>query len=122
MDAQCLQDWITLSAAQIVHSLPQSVHEYLDICQHEDLVFYLNVTNVVGTPTLSYETSPTREETTFLPMLAPIALAAGPVRVDRAAFATAAVPPARFVRWRIAGNNAAWSATFRIWVAAYTFT
>lgn len=121
MEASLLQDWITINGRDGVLSLPQSAHTYLDIGRHEDLVFYLDVRNVSGGPNIAYETSPTQQDASFLSMVAAVPLAVG-TRVDRVMFATAAVPPARYVRWRLSVGAGNWSATFRVWLAAYAFS
>lgn len=102
--------------------MAQSAHDYLDLGHYEDLVFTLQVTNIVNGPvTMYYETSPTQEDNGFLAMLFPFTMALG-VRVDKAFFATAAVPPARYARWRLVGpGTAQFGVSFRIWLAAYSF-
>jgi hypothetical protein len=123
MDTCLLQDWITVGAHDTggPTSVIQSAHQYVDLGQFEDLVFYLDVRKYTGSVAASYETSPTRQDSSFLPMLAPITLAAIGLRVDKAFFSTAAVPPARYVRWRLSTGGGAWSATLRIWMTAYKF-
>lgn len=123
MDAALLQDSLTINGGDGIRSITQSAHQYLDIGRNEDLVFYLDIKNVsgTGTVTVSYETSPTPQDSSFLPMIAPVTISAAGLRVDRAAFSTAAVPPARYVRWRLQCTGGPWSATFRIWVAAYSY-
>lgn len=119
MDTFLLQDWITIAGHEPV-SIAQSAHQYVDIGRHEDLVFYLDVRECSGGVVASYETAPTRQDGAFFAMIAPITLVAG-VRVDRVFFSTAAVPPARFVRWRLSASSANCTATFRVWVCAYAF-
>lgn len=125
MDAALLQDSLTINGGGGIPSIIQSAHQYLDIGRNEDLVFYLdvkNVSNVSGPVTISYETSPTPQDSSFLAMIAPITISTPGLRVDRAAFSTAAVPPARYVRWRLSSAGTSnWGATFRIWVAAYSY-
>jgi hypothetical protein len=130
MDGWLLQDFCTISGNFTggVASIPQSAHRYLDIGEHEDLVFYLDVRNfaaTTGTVSMAYETAPTQEDQAFLPMVAPFALTGPGVRVDRAFFSTAGIPPARFVRWRLflggTPTGGVWDATFRVWVAAYSY-
>lgn len=115
-----LQDWVTVNAAD-GQTVPQSAHQYIDLGQFEDLVFYLDVRQFENAPILSYETAPSRQDSSFLPMIAPIAISAVGVRVDRAMFSTAAVPPARYVRWKITTVGGTWNMTFRIWMTAYRF-
>lgn len=115
-----LQDWITVNAADN-QVIAQSAHQYVDLGQFEDLVFYLDVRKFESGPILGYETSPTKQDSSFLPMIAPIAITTVGVRVDRAMFSTAAVPPARYVRWKITTGGGTWAMTFRIWMTAYRF-
>ncbi len=124
MDTCLLQDWITVNASDTgsPSSVTQSAHQYIDLGRFEDLVFYLDVRRYTGAVVaVNYETSPTRQDSSFLPMIAPITLAAIGLRVDKAFFSTAAVPPARYVRWRLSTLGGAWSATLRIWMTAYKF-
>ena len=125
MDAVLLQELLTINAGDGVTSITQSAHQYLDIGQNEDLVFYLDVRDFLGTPlTISFETSPTPQDSSFLAMIAPTSIVAKGLTVSRAAFSTAAVPPARYVRWRLQGPGAGaggWNMTFRVWLAAYGY-
>ena len=125
MEAALLQELVTLTAADGVTSLTQSAHQYLDIGQNEDLVFYLDVRNVTATGVnVFFDTSPTPQDSTFLAMLAPVFVTAAGLTVSRAAFSTAAVPPARYVRWRLglpSGGAGPWNMTFRVWVACYGY-
>jgi hypothetical protein len=125
MEAALLQELVTLTAADGVTSLSQSAHQYLDVGQNEDLVFYLDVRNVSPSGvTISYETSPTPQNSGFLAMIAPTLVTTARLVVSRAAFSTAAVPPARYVRWRLglpSGGAGPWNMTFRVWVACYGY-
>lgn len=125
MESCLLQDWITVKAqdASPATTVTQSAHQYVDLGRFEDLVFYLDVRRYTGAGgvIVSYETSPTKQDSFFLAMIAPITISAVGLRVDRAFFATAAVPPARYVRWRLSTGGGAWDATFRIWMTAYKF-
>jgi hypothetical protein len=122
MDAALLQSWTTIAGTSVIASVPQSAHEYLDIGEHEDLAFYLDVRRLTGGVTINYETSPTAEDSGFLPIIRPFAISAMGLRVDNAFFAFAATPAARFVRWRLSNSGGVnWNVTFRIWVVAYAF-
>lgn len=120
MDGLLLQDWVTIrSNGDVSAWVTQGADCWIDLEEYEDLVFYLDVREVSGGAVqMNYQTSPTKLETSFLPMLPPFTLAAG-VRVDRAFFATAAVPAARYVRWTLTGPVGTWDATFRIWLATF---
>ena len=128
MDGWLLEDYITISGkpGAGVYSIAQSSHKYMDVGDYEDLVFYLDVRNYSGgggTLSVAYETSPTREDSTFLAMMAPVALSQPGLVVTAAPFAIASTPAARFVRWRLFAPLAtgAWEATFRILVTAYSY-
>lgn len=125
MESVLLQELATLSGRDGIANIVQSAHQYLDIGQNEDLVFYIDVRDLSptsGNLSIVYETSPTAQDSSFLGMLAPLVLKTAGVRADRAAFSTAAVPPARFVRWRLQCSGGPWNVTFRIWVAAYSYS
>ena len=119
MQTVLLQDWLTIAGHDGIGPIAQSAHDYVDLGDHEDLVFYLQVADASGGPALSYQTSPTRQDSSFLPMIAPVTMSPG-TRADRVFFATAAVPPSRYVRWSVKGGTA-FSTTFRVWVCAYSF-
>jgi hypothetical protein len=123
-----LQDWTTMSGFSgssgppVVTSIPQGAASWLDIGDYEDLVFTLDVREATNANTqLVYETSPTKQDASFVAMLPAFSVAMGQ-RVDRVYTNMSAVPPARFVRWRItcieSGN---YDLTFRIWLAAFAW-
>lgn len=121
MEGLLLQDWVTVSSNGAVSpSITQGADGWLDLEDYEDLVFYIDVRDVTvgGGVKMGYQTSPTKLETSFLAMVPPFTVATG-VRVDRGLFSTAAVPPARYVRWQLTGPAGTWGATFRIWLAAF---
>lgn len=128
MRGYLLQDWTTVrgdsgTVGPLVSAIAQGAASWLDIGDYEDLVFTLDVRESVNTALkLVYDTSPIKSETSFVAMLPAFALAAGQ-RVDRVYTSMAAVPPARFVRWRMVCQNpsGAYDATFRIWIAAYAW-
>ena len=110
-------------SAPNVTSLPQASQRWLDVGAFEDLVFTIDVRETTNTSLkLTYETAPSRQEGLFLAMLPAFALAVGR-RVDRVFTNMAAVPPARFVRWRMICQTpgSVYDATFRIWVAAFAW-
>ena len=120
-----LQDWVTIRATNApVTSIAQGADAWLDIGDYEDLAFFLDVREVTNASTrLVYETSPTKQEQSFAAMVGAFAPAVGQ-RVDRAFSSLGAIPPARFVRWRLslaAGGSGNWDVTFRVWVAAYAW-
>ncbi len=121
MESLLLQDWITIRGNVGVASVTQGADSWLDITDHEDLIFYLEVKELTNAPLMNYQTSPTRQDSTFLPVITPFTVATG-VRADPALFAYALTPAARQVRWKLTSSNTAlnWDVTFRILLAAYT--
>lgn len=114
-----LQDWITIraSAPQVTQAEPA----WLDLEPYQDVTFWLQVTEVTGspTPTLTYQTAPTADDSLFQAMTAtPIALAASTTAiVTQVLMLSASTPLARFVRWQLNGSGL-WDASFRIMVSA----
>lgn len=121
MESFVLQDWVTIRGAVGVASVTQGADSWLDITDHEDLIFYVEVKELTNAPVLNYQTSPTRQDTSFLPLVTPFTMASG-LRIDTALFAYALTPPARQVRWKLTSSNTGltFDATFRIFVAAYS--
>ena len=126
-----LQDWTTLrgfsgnpaGGGPVVTSIPQGAASWLDIGDYEDLVFTLDVREWTNSAaTLVYETSPTRQDSSFVAMRPAFAVSVGQ-RVDAIWTSTSAVPPARYVRWRISCTTVSmqYDLTFRIWLAAYAW-
>ena len=123
-----LQDWVTIrgdsgAGSPRVTSIAQSAESWLDLGDFEDLVFFLDVREFTNASLkLGYETSPIKQDGSFLPMVGPFLIAAGQ-RVDRAFSSMCAVPPARYVRWRLSGPSASgvFDVTFRVWVATYAW-
>jgi hypothetical protein len=119
MQPYILQDWTTIRSS--VTTVTQGESEWLDLALHEDVVFYLDVREVTGTtPTMSYQTSPNKEDVLFQSMAAAINLVNGMATTVTVVRLNASpnVPLARFVRWQITGPAGTWDATFRILVAA----
>ena len=127
MDNFLLQDWITLRMAGTVPSITQSEPNWLSCEAFQDVVFFLEVQDIVvgGTATalqMNYETAPTKDETLFAPMATAISLnpASPPTRTIVTPILLAQnpdVPLARWVRWRLQPDllpGAPWAATFRI--------
>lgn len=129
MDGWLLQDLVTIAGNVTgnVTSVPQSVSGYLEVGEHEDLFIMVDVRNFTvtsGTISITVETSPSRDEASFVPLVAGLVLAAPGVFVQRAPFATAYAPAARYVRWRASAGGGAqgyWDVTFRVWVSAYAY-
>jgi hypothetical protein len=120
VDPFLLADWTTIAGAG-TSSVTQPSTQWLDLPDHEDVVFFLEVKEITGAVTIAYETGVTCEEQLFTPMIPSFAIAMG-TQVDRALFSTCTFPLCRFLRWRLTGSGTpGWDCTFRIWIAAYTY-
>jgi hypothetical protein len=121
MDGILFQDYVTISGSGSPVTLTQGSDSWLDISPYEDLVFYLDVKNATaGIAQISYQTSPTREDPSFLNMIAPLSLAIG-LRTDAALAANCQVPAAAYLRWQVIGApGMTYTATFRIILGAYS--
>jgi hypothetical protein len=121
MDGILFQDYITVSVGNL--TVTQGAASWLDVSAYEDLVFFLDVKN--GPPSnfsspIYYQTSPTREDQTFLNMIAPVNLGIG-LQTNAALAVNCKVPAATYLRWQIGGGiEGSFSATFRIVVAGYS--
>jgi hypothetical protein len=129
METFILQDFVTIRGDKTISSITQSVECWLDLASYQDVVAYLDVREFsVGggnNVTMGYQTSPTRDDALFTTMTG----VAGPVPVNLALGVT--VTPiinggtfaslARYLRWQLGVTgvpNAAWDATFRVFIAA----
>jgi hypothetical protein len=118
MHAFILQEWITIRGG--VTTVTQGEDGWLDLTAYQDLVFWVDCREVTGTtPQISFQTSPTKDESLFTNVIAAanLAASASPV-VSKALLASATVPIARYLRWQIVGPAGTWDATFRVLIAA----
>jgi hypothetical protein len=124
-----LQDWVTIQSASTITSVPQTEDGWMSFQKFQDIMFWTDVRAIsLGGTTnvaLRLETSPTKDESLFLPMVAQFNIlpGAGPILTPvRLANATAANPAlARWVRWTLVAvgvPSSNWGATFRIACAA----
>jgi len=125
MDSFVLQDWVTIRGAANT-TITQGESGWLDLSPYEDVVFWLLVTEVTGSPapTLVYQTAPTADETFFAAQTlgmtgTAVGLTPSMTAVVTPAFAwSAPFPLARYVRWQLIPSSAAFDVTMRIVVAA----
>lgn len=111
-----LQDWTTVSGLDVI--ITQDPSEWKDLGGYVDVVFYIEVTEFSGTPTMRLQTSPVEDEAFFGHMAAVSLASSGLVQVV-VRYATASVPLRRWVRWRVSGLvGVPWSSTFRVWLCA----
>jgi hypothetical protein len=91
----------------------------VDVGDHDDAVFYLDVREVAGTsPQLILQTSPNKDESNFQTLGAVINVVTG-TQIIRI-LAKYSVPPiARYVRWQFSTQPARTlhDITFRLWAA-----
>lgn len=114
-----LQDWTTVRGAN--NTVIQSESEWLDLTPYQDVVFWIDVREVVGTVTLTLQTSPTKDEVFFLTPatgLTQVTPVAAGTLAPRPVLISAATPLARYVRWHLTSVTATWDVTFRIIVSA----
>jgi len=119
-----LSDWVTvrgtyaaLAYVGAVATVTQGETSWADVGDYEDLVIYLDVKEVTGTVTLQLQTSPSRDDVSFLAMVPPVALTTG-TRVMLALAKYAFVPVSRYVRWQLVGLGTPYDATFRVFIGA----
>jgi hypothetical protein len=113
-----LTDWVTIRGNILaVATITQGEACWLDVGHHEDAVFYLDVREVTGASVnLTYQTSPSKDEESFLALYPAVALATG-TSTQLALAKYQLVPLARYLRWQIIGSGEPYDATFRIHVA-----
>jgi len=120
MHAYILQDWTTIRGSSAVLTMTQEEPGWLDLSPYQDVVFWLDVKEALNSPTITFQTSPSKDDYLFAAVAAgqvmPAAGATAPVVVSALMY-TASVPLARYLRWQITSSGA-WDATFRVLVAA----
>jgi hypothetical protein len=127
MDAFVLQDWVTIRGPENV-TVTQSESEWLDLGPYEDVIFWLQLSEVTSTPTLLYQTSPNKDEAFFAAQTGGMTgagiglgslLPTTTVVVTQVFAWSATFPLARYVRWQIIPpSSASFDVTMRILVAA----
>jgi hypothetical protein len=116
MEGVLVQPLTTIAGGSNV-VVTQGAGGWIDLGDLEDVVFYLHVRELSGGASMTYQTSPTKQEASFMALAPRFTLQTG-VRVDRALFGFAQVPPARFVRWQLSGSpGTGWDVTFQLWIA-----
>jgi hypothetical protein len=112
-----VQDWVTL---QLTADAAQGADKYLDVSAYEDLVFFLEVKQILSVQlTMEYQTAPNRLSSDFVTMVSFTPVTG--VRTDAVLASYAAVPIARYVRWYFStGDGGNGNITFRLWAAGYS--
>lgn len=112
-----LQDWTTVNGAAS-GTVKQGEDRYLDLAGYQDVALYLDVGTSSPTGlTVAVETSPLKEDGHFQAMYTFSSLTTGLQALGIVRWASASVPLARFVRWKITASTA-WNVTFRLWINA----
>ena len=118
------QDWISIGGSGTTPFV-QPRADWLDLGPFADVALWLEVRAVAnpggGSVTLTYETSPSSDESTFVALAPPITLAAAsaPIVTKVLLSSNPTVPLGRFLRWNVVGTTAgAWSVSLRIHVMA----
>ncbi len=118
MHSFILQDWnAAMGPSNSV--LTQDEIGWLDLAAFQDVVVYLDCRETSATPpTIAFETSPTRDDSLFQPIMSTSMSAAATPTVLRGLMLNSTIPLARYLRWKITGPATAWDATFRAIVVA----
>jgi hypothetical protein len=115
MYAHPLCDWTTINGTNATSPVTQGESEWADLEEYQDCVLWVDVRAVTGTVTLQIETAPTKDDASFTSMVAPITVAAAATpTVYPALVESAAVPLARWVRWKLISSSTSWAVTMRI--------
>jgi hypothetical protein len=118
MHAFILQDWTTIRGGSSVTTITQGESGWLDLTPYQDLYFWLDVREASGTPSIAFQTSPTKDDSLFTAIVAATTMtSSGSPAIVKAPLSSATIPVARFVRWQINGTPT-WDATFRVIVSA----
>ena len=133
MHTYVLQDWITIRGAGAAGppyigpgaTIVQDQDDWLDLSPYQDIFFWVDcreVTTGAGNVSITFETSPTVDDSLFQAIMSSTNLSASATpTLIKAPMLSATVPIARYVRWRLTSSNGAastWDATFRVVVAA----
>ena len=126
-----LQSWTTIrgdaSATFAVRSVTQDEGGWLDLSRYADAAFWVDVCGVnnptTGLVSLTLESSPTKDDSYFKPVAAPLTLVPQAVNgsvtpyLVRTVRTPTTVPLAKYTRWRLSvpgGATGKWDATLRI--------
>jgi len=113
------QDWNTVrgSVAGTVVTMQES--DYVDLMPFQDVVAFLEVSEIFNGINIRFETSPTKDDNLFQLIDASVAFAPTVgVATKVMRYSAVAVPLARFFRWKFSGGaTGAWSCTFRLWLS-----
>jgi hypothetical protein len=116
------QPWITVRGGSSISSITQSENAWLDLSPYQDLVAWLQVselTNGSGTVSMAFQTAPTKDDSLFVAVTAAATVATG-VAITTMLKDTTTNPLSRWLRWQltVSGASSAWDATFRLLLSA----
>jgi hypothetical protein len=114
-----LQDWNTVRGNFTTVTVTQQESDYADLAPFQDVVVFIEVADVAGTPTIQIQTSPTKDDVLFQSMDATASFnpSVG-VATKVLRYSSVTVPLARYLRWKFTtASSAPWSCTFRIWLS-----
>jgi hypothetical protein len=114
-----LQDWIAVASTGVADVI-QTQDDWLDLSPFQDVFLYVSCTEVSTTSAvhLTFETSPTADAALFVAIATQLTLTGGVISTVQAPMLQAAVPIARYLRWRLSCAVGPYDATFRVVVAA----
>lgn len=112
-----LQDWVTVRGSTSGTVVTQPVSGYADLAPYQDVVAFLEVSDVSGTPAMKFETAPTDDDNLFQNMDGSTFAPSVGVTTKIYRYSAATVPLARFMRWKVPSAAGAWSLTFRVWLS-----
>jgi hypothetical protein len=124
MHAYTLQDWTTIRGSSSALTITQEEGGWLDLSPYQDVVFWVDGRSSTNTPTLTLQTSPSKDDALFMPLAAgvsmPVAGMSSPQVVSALMLAAASpnVPLARWVRWQLTATTGTWDVTFRVLASA----
>ena len=115
-----LQDYVTIRTDSAVTTATQSETAWLDLGPFQDVIAFLEVKEFSGATTIqvSYQSSPSKDESLFVNMASAVTLVAG-LTVTKMLKTSATNPVARWVRWKLNATTitGSWDAYFRVWIA-----
>lgn len=112
--AVLLQDFISVAGKSSSDAVIQGEDQWVDLGGYADVYFFVDTKQTSGSPSLSLETSPTRDDALFASM-ATFSLTGTGVTTSVVRYATATTPLRRWVRWKTSAA-APYRTTFRVWM------
>lgn len=114
-----MQDWITLQGNSSADAVVQPGSEWIDAQDFVDYTILLDVREATSNLRVEIETSPIEDESMFTGSTSFVPTSMG-VYQQVVRFATATVPLARYLRWRVHHASSSWKITFRLFLILKT--